>query len=467
MFSRFHKKQQFYKNMIGLAIPIAIQTLLISSLNMVDSLMIGQLGVDNIAATGVGNKITTILILVLQGFGTGAAIFSAQYWGKKDLQGIRKILYLTCVIMSIFSLAFSLVTLIFTSSFIRIFTDDIAVIELGVIYLRIISLSYFVTALTVLFSTILKSMGEVKRPLYISIIAICLNTVLNYLLIFGHFGFAELGIEGAAIATLIARTVQAFMLFVLIKQYLQVSIKSIRVKEVLDRPLVKQYCMITIPSIINHALWTVGETTYFWVYAQMGTEQLAAVTLIDPLLFVFMALFIGLSDASTVMVGNSIGENDEEKAVNYAKQYLWITLVFSIISAIAIYATSPLYISIYNVSDIVATEAKNILIIYTFLITGKTLNMVNNIGVLRAGGDTKYVLYLDVMGVWAIGLPLALLGAFVWGLQIYLVFALANSHDFLRAFFGIKRTLSKKWINHVTKSENTQVTSETSTSSSF
>ncbi|MFV2050466.1 MATE family efflux transporter [Metabacillus litoralis] len=466
MFGRFHTKQHFHRNMTGLAIPIAIQTLLISSLNMVDSLMIGQLGVDNIAATGVGNKIITILILVLQGFGSGAAIFSAQYWGKKDLQGIRKILYLTCIIMSVFSLAFSLVTLIFTSSFIRIFTDDIAVIELGVTYLRIISLSYFVTALTVLFSTILKSMGEVKRPLYISIIAICLNTVLNYLLIFGHVGFAQLGIEGAAIATLIARTVQTFMLFVLIKQYLQISIKSIHVKEVLDRPLVKRYFMITIPSIINHALWTAGETTYFWVYAQMGTEQLAAVTLIDPLLFVFMALFIGLSDASTVMVGNSIGENDEEKAVKYAKQYLWITFGFSIISAVGIFATSPLYISIYNVSDVVAIEAKNILIVYTFLITGKMLNMVNNIGVLRAGGDTKYVLYLDIMGVWAVGLPLALLGAFVWELPIYLVFALANSHELLRAIFGIKRTLSKKWINHVTKSENYQVTTESSTTSS-
>ena len=156
MIRRLREKQQFYKDMIGLAIPIAIQTLLISSLNMVDSIMIGQLGVDSIAAVGVGNKITTVLILVLQGFGTGAAIFSAQYWGKKDLVGIKKILFLTCLIMTIFSLLFSFITLIFTSNFIRIFTSDPEVIELGVSYLRIIAASYFVTALTILFSTILK-----------------------------------------------------------------------------------------------------------------------------------------------------------------------------------------------------------------------------------------------------------------------------------------------------------------------
>jgi len=461
MKSRFQAKQQFYKNMIGLAIPIAIQTLLISSLNMVDSLMVGQLGVDSIAAVGVGNKITTILILVLQGFGTGAAIFSAQFWGKKDLKGIRKILYLTSVIMTVFLLLFSVIIFIFTSSFIRIFTNDTNVIELGVRYLRIISFSYFITALTMLFSTILKSMGEVKRPLYIAIMAICLNTLLNYFLIFGHLGFPQLGIEGAAIATVIARSVQTFMLFIIIKQYLHLSFQTMKWKEAIDIPLMRRYFMVTIPSIINHALWTVGETTYFWVYAQMGTEQLAAVTLIDPLLFVFMALFIGLSDASTVMVGNCIGANDEYKAMDYAKQFLWITFGLSIISAMAVFAFSPVYISIYNVSDIVTTEAKSILIIYTFLLTGKMLNMVNNIGVLRAGGDTKYVLYLDVIGVGAVGLPLALLGAFVWELPIYLVFGLANSHEFVRAFFGIKRTVSRKWINNIIESEIRQKSSET------
>jgi Na+-driven multidrug efflux pump len=166
-----------------------------------------------------------------------------------------------------------------------------------------------------------------------------------------------------------------------------------------------------------------------------------------------MALFIGLSDASTVMVGNSIGANEEEKAVHYAKQFLVITFGLSIIASIGVVLLTPFYLSIYNVTDIVAAQAKSILYVYAFLITGKMLNMVNNIGVLRAGGDTKYVLYLDVLGVWLIGLPLALAGAFVWDLPIYLVFGLANSHEFARAFFGIKRTFSRKWINNVVESK--------------
>ncbi|WP_226670389.1 MATE family efflux transporter [Metabacillus litoralis] len=449
MQNRIKVNQQFYKKMFALAIPISIQTLLISSLNMVDSLMIGQLGVDSIAAVGVGNKITTILILILQGFGTGAAIFTAQYWGRKDLTGIRKILYITFFIVTVFSLLFTILTFLFPILFIKIFTNDIAVIELGAGYLRIVSLSYFVTALTVLFSTVLKSMGEVKRPLYIAIIAIGLNTGLNYLLIFGNLGFAELGVDGAAIATVIARTIQAVLLLILIKQHLALTLSSFTIRENFDRELLKRYLVITVPSILNHALWTVGETSYFWVYAQMGTAQLAAATLIDPLLFVFMALFIGLSDASTVMVGNSIGANDEEKAVNYAKQFLVITFVLSIIAGLGVVLLSPLYIAIYNVTDFVASQAQSILYVYGLLITGKMLNMVNNIGVLRAGGDTKYVLYLDALGVWLVGLPLALAGAFLWDLPIFIVFALANSHEIVRAFFGIKRTFSRKWMNNV------------------
>jgi putative MATE family efflux protein len=446
---------EFYKRMFSLAIPIALQTLLISSLNMVDSLMIGQLGVDSIAAVGVGNKITTILILVLQGFGTGAAIFSSQYWGRKDLFGIKKILFLTFSIVTIFSLLFTLTILFFTNSFIHIFTSDSQVVALGGDYLRIVAFSYFVTALTVLFSTVLKSMGEVKRPLYVAVVAIGLNTILNYVLIFGNFGFAELGVEGAAIATVIARTVQALLLLLLIQKALSLSIQDFQLVKMSDVSLMKRYFVITIPSIINHALWTVGETSYFWVYAQMGTAELAAATLIDPLLFIFMALFIGLSDASTVMVGNSIGDNRNDQAIHYAKQFLSLTFGMSIIAGIGVLVISPFFISIYNVNDFVREQAVMILYVYAFLVTGKMLNMVNNIGVLRAGGDTRFVLYLDVLGVWGVGLPLALLGAFVWELPIYLVFGLANSHEFVRAIVGIRRTFSQKWINNVIDTEST------------
>lgn len=440
----------FYRRMLTLAIPIAIQTLLTSSLNMIDSMMVGQLGVKSIAAVGIGNKITTILVLVLQGFGTGAAIFASQYWGRKDLDGIKRILFLTVQIMSVFSLIFTASVLLFAEQFIHLFTADEKVMALSADYLRIIALSYLVTALTVGFSTVLRSMGEVKLPLYISILAIGLNTLFNYLLIFGNLGFPEMGVEGAALGTLIARIIQTILLFLLISRSLSLSFKTLTSREGLfDRGLAKRYFAITIPSIANHAAWTLGETSYFWVYAQMGTDELAAVTLVDPLLFFFMALFIGLSDASQVMIGNNIGAGKEDLAFEDAKRFLYLTTILSIFAGIGIVLISPWFLSIYNINETVAVFARGVLIVYAFLVLGKMLNMVNNIGVLRAGGDTKFVLYIDMLGVWFIGLPLALAGAFWLSLPIYAVFALANSHEYIRAFLGIRRTFSKRWIRNV------------------
>lgn len=453
---------RFTKRMLALAIPISIQTLLTSSLHMVDSIMVGQLGVESIAAVGVGNKITTILILILQGFGTGAAIFASQYWGKRDIRGIRKILFLTSGIVSVFSIFFTAITLLFTEQLIGIFSNDSAVVPLSNGFLQIMALSYLVTALTVVFSTVLKAMGEVKLPLFISILAIAINTGLNYLLIFGKFGFAEMGVEGAALGTLVARVIQTMLLLILIIKSLDLSIGTITRNELFDWSLTKRFFVITVPSIINHTAWTIGETSYFWIYAQMGTNQLSAVTLVDPLLFVFMALFIGLSDSSMVMVGNNIGAHKVDLAFRDARHFLLLTAVLSVFAGIAVVLLAPWFLSFYNINEEVAGFANSVLIVYALLLLGKMLNMVNNIGILRAGGDTKFVLYVDLIGVWLVGFPLAFVGAFWLSLPIWAVFALANSHEYIRAILGINRTFSRKWMRNVVMEQYTDVNGRTS-----
>lgn len=441
----FLTSRAFYKSMLALAIPIAIQSLITSSLNMVDSVMVGQLGATSIAAVGVGNKITQVLTLILSGFGSGAAIFAAQYWGRGDKEGIRKVFFLTFTIMTTVSLLFTAIIAIWTPMFIHIFTNDASVVGPSSHFLRILSISYFFTALTVLFSTVLKTMGEVKVPLYISILAIGLNSGLNYFVIFGHMGFPQMGIEGAAMATCFARLIQCSLLLILVIKHLDLSIRGFT----FDLPLFKDYLIVAVPSIINFLFWTLGQTAYFWVYAHMGTDELAAVTLIDPLLFFFMALFIGLSDAAAVMVGNSIGAGEEDKAFINAKRFIVLTFLLSLIVAAGVYLITPVFISIYRVNHQVVGFAHSILTAYIFIITVQMLNMVNNVGVLRAGGDTKFVMYIDMGGVWLIGLPLAASGAFLFHFPIFLVYVCANSHEFVRAILGIRRTFSRKWMRNV------------------
>ncbi|GAE24632.1 probable cation efflux pump [Halalkalibacter wakoensis JCM 9140] len=345
--------------------------------------------------------------------------------------------------------------MVFPVQLIQLFSLDTQVVQLGASFITILAVSYFFTGVTILLTVILRSMGEVKRPMYISIFAIAFNTLLNYLFIFGNWGFPEMGIEGAAIATVIARTIQCVFMLILIMQFdLLGSLKGLQLTEVFDWPTVKNYFTISIPSILNHIFWTLGETSYFWVYARMGTDQLAAVTLIDPLMLLSMALFIGLGDASSVMVGNSIGAKEKDQAYDFAKRFLKITVILSIAVGLAIVSIAPIFVGFYNIPPIAADYAKSILLVYALIVPFRMLNMVNNIGVLRPGGDTRFVMYLDLLGVWLVGLPLALLGAYLQ-LPIYIVFLLANTQEVARVIFGLRRTVSKKWMNDVISKNET------------
>ncbi|UOY92243.1 MATE family efflux transporter [Ectobacillus sp. JY-23] len=410
--------------------------------------MVGQLGESSIAAVGIANKYTTILIIMLQGFGSGAAIFTAQYWGKKDMTGIKHILLLTFGIMSLFSLLFMGTTLVFSHEWIALFSNDPAVIKQGASFIQILSYSYFFTAATILFSGVLASVGQVKVPMYGSVFALLLNTVLNYLLIGGNLGLPALGVEGAAIATVVSRFVQCTVLFWLVWHQQLFSIKRSMFKASWRGPLKRDFFRIATPSILNHITWTLGDVTYFWIYASMGTDETAAVSLVDPLIFIFIALFSGISQAAATIIGNSIGAGEERSAQAYARRFLSITTKMAILSSVGIVILSSVFIDIYRVSPAVATYAKDVLFVYAIIFVAKMLNMVNNIGILRAGGDTRFVFYVDTIGVWALGLPLAAVGAYLQ-LPIYAVYGLANVHECARAIFGVKRTLSGKWIRNV------------------
>ncbi|MGS2780093.1 MATE family efflux transporter [Robertmurraya sp. GLU-23] len=446
-------KNEYYKRMLYFTIPITIQLLITSSLNMIDSIMVGRLGVDSIAAVGVSNKFSQILIILLQGFASGATIFCAQYWGTKNKKGVSRAVIYVSVISTLFSLLFTIITSFFSYQIIGIFSSDPSVKTIGSDFLIIIGHTYVFTALSMIFVVALKTTGEVRKPTYYSVIALVINTLLNYILIYGKFGAPELGVEGAAIATLIARIVQTGLLFMLLIKQDFISWKIIKENlDVFRSNLSRSYFKITFPSIVNHATWGVGDTIFFWLYASMGTSQTAAISLIDPIIFIFTCIFTGISDASSVMIGNEIGANQKKKAFEYAKQFLKITVLLSIIAGILIFFAMPYVLSLYHITQEVEQYVYSLIYVYLAISLAKNINYINNVGILRAGGDTKYVMWLDTLGVWLCGLPLAALGVF-FHLPLFIVYALANSHDVIRAVLGVKRTLTKKWIRNIVEEQ--------------
>lgn len=441
----------FYKKMWYFALPVTLQMLITSGLNMVDSLMVGGLGVSAIAGVGIANKYSQFLIIVLQGFVSGATIFSAQYFGKRDREGVKKTLDLVFLYVTFFSLLFGMFTFIFTENVLSIFTVDPSVMVNAVSYIKIIAFTYMLTGWSMLFGVILKSMGIVHKPTAYSVIALLFNTFFNWILIYGPFGLPELGIKGAAYATLLARLIQTALLLHLL--YRERLVGSDAVKYNKEGGFERRYFSLTLPSIFNHLTWTLGDLTLFYFYTQVGTNETAAVTLIDPLVFIFICVYTGLSDASSVMIGHELGKSSFKKAKGYADQFLKLTLQLSLVTGILIILFSPRLLTLYNITSEVESLSRILLYIYAGLSLFKHYNYVNNVGILRVGGDTKYVLYMDTLSVWLVSIPLTwiLLIASVPFPYMYLA---AGFHEVIRFLLGSNRTKNGKWLNSLIEKDH-------------
>ncbi len=270
------KDKEFFQSLIRIALPIALQTLFVASLGIVDTVMVGQLGDASIAAVGLANQIFFLLNFTLFGINSGAAIFTAQYWGARDVPAIRKVLGV-CLMLGLAACAlFSVLALGFPRLALGFYSSDPLVIDLGSAYLQIVGISYLATTLTLCYTAILRSTGVIRLPVIFGIAALCVNTGLNYLLIYGNFGFPRLGVQGAAVATSIARILECVAL--LGYAYLSRSPAAARPRELaaFDAQYLKIYFHVTIPVVINEMLWSLGTSFYSAIYAHVGTEAVAA-----------------------------------------------------------------------------------------------------------------------------------------------------------------------------------------------
>lgn len=454
--------RQFYKSALRLAIPIAVQNLVLSSLNLVDNIMIGRLGDSSIAGVGIANQLFFLLNLFLFGVASGSAIFTAQYWGKKDIRNIKRVMGICLASGILISLIFSVIGFVFPKAVLLVFTKDAEVIDLGVRYLRVVCFSYTITSISFSFAFTLRSIGKVKLPLAVSSIALSVNTILNYTLIFGHFGFKALGVEGAAIATVIARFIEASVLIFIIYRKKYVIAGSL--KEYLDISFefIKRFYKVTVPVILNEGIWALGVTVYSVVYARMGTEVIAATSIVSTIERIALVAFQGFGSACAVMIGNKIGAKKEEQAFVFAIRFLMINTVLGIVIGFFINIGSPYILSVYNVSQTTLSYSRNILMVLSFCLWAKIFNYTNIVGILRSGGDTKFCLLLDTCGMWLAGIPLVALAGLYWHLPIHIVYIFVYMEELAKLIVGLPRVLSKKWINNLVNQVDFQSTKTSS-----
>lgn len=441
--------REFYGTMLRLAFPVAIQNLMASSLNMVDTVMIGQLGQSELAAVGLANQIFFLLVLFLFGTCSGASIFTSQYWGKRDVQNIRRVLGVVLFTGMTVAFIFTLGALLFPETILRLFMKNEHVVALATDYLRLVSLSYVITAVTFAYSFLSRSVQQVKLPTLVSAVSLLCNTALNYLLIFGNFGFPALGVVGAALATVISRILEMCVLLFIMYRYHYVLAARFRELTDITLPFVRRFFHTSSTVILNELSWALGMMMCMVAYARMGEQPYAVVQMAAPVQNISFVLFIGIANACGVMLGNQIGACEEEQAFSCAKIFAVLGPLLALLVAAGLMIFADSLVSVYNVPADLKESAAKLLIVYAVFLTAKVFNFINIVGILRSGGDTRYTLLLDSGGVWLLAVPLAFLGGLVWRLPIHIVVALVSSEELFKMVLGLRRLYSKKWVRNV------------------
>ncbi|MGF3066224.1 MATE family efflux transporter [Facklamia sp. P12945] len=442
--------QDFYRKMLAIAIPISLQSLIVSFLNTLDTMMISSLGPESIAGVGLANQVFFFFTMICFGTATGASVMIAQYHGRGDLAKLQKVNAFSCLITFVVACLFTLLAWLIPERILGLMIDDPAVIAEGSKYLRVVAWSYALTGVSFVNSVALRSTGNPRSPLTAAIVGFVFNAFFNYAFIFGKFGFPELGVVGAAVGTIIARLMELLVIFYTVSRYDCPLNGSIKEMFNFKGDFIQNFLRITFPVIVNETFWGLGQVLYSVAYAMVGTKETAAIQVVFAIQNLAFVLIRGLSNACTIMLGNTIGRGVMDVVYPHAIRFLKMGGVIALFVGLFLSVTPSISLQLFpNLTPEVYELCKTLLNYMGFIFILKAINSILIVGVLRGGGDTKYSLFLEMGSVWLVGVPLAFLGAAVLNFSIQWVVMLAATEEITKLVIGLFRVKSKKWIHQI------------------
>ena len=449
-FTALFNDRQFYRSLFTIALPIMFQNFINSAVNMLDTVMIGRLGTVEIAAVGLGNQVFFLYNLALFGLCSGASIFTAQFWGRRDIAGIRRNTGL-CLILALAGAG--LVTIAVSMAperIIGVYSRDSAVIAAGAAYLRVLAPSFIPFGISMVFMHTLRSVEKVKIAMTATFIALSINAVLNYLLIFGVGPFPALGVRGAAAATVVSRIAE--MLILLGATYAGKYPLAGSPRELLgfNAAYVWRFTRIVFPVLINEITWSAGVSLQNLIFARTNTDAIAAFNIAGTVNQLTWVLFIGLGNGVAVLIGKKIGEGDDAAARDYAARITVFSPIVAVGAAGLLLLLSRFLPLIFNVNENVIAQTRLMFIIISVMYPFRSFNMSMVVGICRAGGDTIFCVIYDVAFMWALALPLAALAAFVFKAPVWVLFLCLNTEECFKVVLGLWRLRSGKWLRNVT-----------------
>ena len=443
------KRDGFFKTVCTLAVPVALQSMLQSSFSVVDQIMIGQLGEINVAGVGLAGKFASIYSVVISAIGAVAGIMIAQYLGQKNRSEVRRSFFTNLLLGAGIAGMFMVICTLFPNQIMGAYTRDTHTRQAAAEYLMLVSGTFVPMTGATLLSTLFRCLEKPRLPLYASILSALLNTGLNYILIFGKLGISPMGVRGAAFSTVISQCANFLLMFLMLSRNGSLLKFNEGEPTVTLRMNWKQYWSMLLPLLVCEVVWSLGENVYAAIYGHMSTDASAAMTLTNPIQGLVIGALCGLSQAASVIIGKHLGSGENEKAYWSAKKLLVYGAIGSVFLSIIVIFTSKAYVGIYQVDNVVKAMTVQILFAYAVVVPFKVLNMILGGGIIRSGGRTKYVMFIDMVGTWCFGVPLGLLSAFVWKLSIPYVYFLLSLEECIR--FGISLIVfhRRKWMNQL------------------
>lgn len=443
------KDKAFLSTMLMLAVPITLQSFITSSLNLVDTMMVGSLQETAISAVGLANQFMFVFTLCIMGINAGASVFMSQFWGDRDLKGIKTFLGVDLTVGMIASLLFGGAAFFAPHVVMDILSDDPAVMTLGVSYLRIVAVSCIFMSITQAYSSALRSTEQTKIPMFASLIGVGVNIVLNWILIFGKFGAPAMGVNGAALATTIARLVE--VVFIVGVVYFTKNDIAAKFKELIDfnKQTMKMYFKTSWSVIVNELIFSLGSAAYAVAYAKISTDASATMQICTTLINMFFIFLTGIGSAAAIMIGNKIGAKEEATAHTYASHVSAMTPFIGVALGIAMWLLAPIVVNWFNIKPETYAAAIRVLRVMAIFMPLRTFNAIMIIGVFRGGGDTTYSMLVQAGTIWLYSVPLAFIGAIVLKWPVYSVFFLVCTEEIIKIPFELARLKSGKWLKNL------------------
>jgi len=449
------ERKEFFKLLLVTVLPLMIQTLFMQSISFIDQIMISNVGTDAVAAVGAANKILSIYNSFLYGSCSGCAMFLAQFWGNKDVSSFRKIFGVTIMATVSMGTIVTALVVIIPRQLLGLFANDSVVIELGRDYLIYVAASYFLMGIVFPLNYCLRSMNKVRVTAVNTVMSVFVNVIINYLLIYGKFGFPEMGVKGAALATTITRLVELIVLVIYFKASKCEIFSDIKEIFLVTKEYAVSFVKKAIPLVGNEMLWSLGTSIYFIIYGKSGKDALAAVSIMQTWQMLAKIASGSFCGASSIIVGNEIGHGNLDKVRRYCGRFHMIAVFVGVLSGTAILLLINPALAIYNIAGTevgrIVKQCMYVLAVYVLI---NPINSINVEGIFRSGGDVKFITLMDMGSIWLIGMPYTIITGLFLHMDVAVIYMAYIVLEIYKLPLGYIRFKSGKWLHKLYNSES-------------